>query len=100
MTDEERYVAAAHAVQSGIAAQIGDGSEKSLLLAAANPKHLRTGLNLAMVEHAALVGLLVSKGIITAAEYAKALADETEREKERMEKMLSDERGGIPITLR
>lgn len=46
------------------------------------PKHLRTGINAAMVEHGALVGLLIEKGVITIEEYYKALADKMEAEVE------------------
>jgi hypothetical protein len=33
------------------------------------PKHLRVGVNAAMVEHSALINLLIQKGIITDEEY-------------------------------
>ena len=80
--DRNRYLAAAHAMQSGVAAKMRyDPNETS-------EKHLRTGVNSAMVETSALVKLLISKGIITEAEWYAELADAMEREKEAYEKAL------------
>ena len=53
------YEAAAHAMQTGVAFLMERGDK------ATEPKHLRVGINSAMVEHAALVRLLISKGVIT-----------------------------------
>ena len=82
MTDAERYEAAAHAVQTGVAYDLERDPSSG------TPKHLRVGVNLAMVNDAALTRLLVEKGIITESEYAKAVADETEREAARYEALL------------
>ena len=38
------------------------------------------GINAAMVEHGALIGLLLEKRLITMEEYYKALADKMEEE--------------------
>lgn len=74
--DVERYQAAAHAMQSGVAFKMEhDPSETT-------PKHLRVGVNSAMVENSALVRLLVDKGIITNEEWAAALADGMEAERD------------------
>lgn len=86
----ERYAAAGHAVQSGVATEIGQKGAKG---AAADPKHLRTGINMAMCDHTALIRLLIDKRIITDAEYHEALADEAEREKARCEERLTGELG-------
>ena len=83
MSDEERYHAAAHAMQTGVAMEMNYRPQPT------EPKHLRTGINTAMVDHAALVGLLVAKGVITDAEYMKALADAMEAEQARYESHLS-----------
>jgi hypothetical protein len=77
--DEARYVAAVHAVQSGVAAEMGKSTE---------PKHLRVGINAAMCDHSALVMLLVSKGLFTLDEYHTAIADEMELEQARYEQRL------------
>ena len=53
-------------------------------------KHLRVGVNSAMVDSAGLATLLIEKGIITGDEYEKALADAMEHERERYEALLSE----------
>lgn len=93
MTDKERYEAAVHAMQSGVAMKMNyDGTETE-------PKHLRVALNAALVEHSALAGLLVAKGLITDDEYVKALADAMEAEKRRYEAWLRERLGSDSITL-
>lgn len=87
---QERYKAAAHAMQSGVAA---DPTNPEL-----TPKHLRVGVNSAMVEHAALVSLLLKKGIISEAEYYTALADGMEAERDKYAAELSVKLGR-PVTL-
>lgn len=75
--DKKRYLAAAHAMQTGVAydmEQNGDGG------AGATPKHLRVGVNSGMVNAAAMAKLMIAKGLITEAELHKALADEMEAE--------------------
>lgn len=82
MEHYERYLAAAHAIQTGVAvaAMKAGGASKDV-----EPKHLRVGINMAMVENAALTKLLVAKGIITDDEFCAALADQAEEEKRRYE---------------
>lgn len=77
--NEKRYVAAVHAMQSGVAAEMGRSTE---------PKHLRVGVNAAMVDHSSLVQLLISKGLFTRDEYLAAIADGMEEEKGRYEQRL------------
>jgi purine-nucleoside phosphorylase len=97
MTPQERYVAAMHAMQSGVAADMEtDPNERSQ--GATTPKHLRVGVNGALADQAALAKLLIAKGIITEAEYLEAVADAAEAEKARYEQLLS-ERFGKPVTL-
>lgn len=88
-----RYMAAAHAVQSGVAMELNDDPSS------ASPKHLRTGLNMAMVEHGALVRLLITKGLITNEEYMAELAAGVEDEQRQYEERLSA-RHGATIKLR
>lgn len=88
----QRHANAAHAVQSGVAFELGTGSQSG------SPKHLRTGVNMAMADQAGLVGLLIEKGIITDLEYCKAIAESAEAEKARYEQDLSN-RFGKQITL-
>jgi hypothetical protein len=52
-----------------------------------------------MVEHGALVKLLVDKGIITIEEYRTALVEGAEAEAKRYEVWLTSRYGGKPVTL-
>lgn len=70
----DRYEAAMHAVQTGIALLIERGDTL------ATPKHLRVGINSAMVTDSAIATLLIEKGVFTEAEYRDALAAAAERE--------------------
>ena len=93
MNDRERYERAAHAMQSGVAIEMSHlGTSKET-----EAKHLRVGVNSAMVDSAALAGLLISKGIFTMEEYAKAVADQMEKEAE-YRKRIAD-RLGRDVTL-
>ena len=78
----ERYEAAAHAVQTGVAFELERDPSSG------TPKHLRVGVNLAMVYQAALANLMIAKGIITEAEYTEAIADETDKEADRYEEIV------------
>ena len=63
----EEYIQLAHAMQSGVALVMEQGGKGT------EPKHLRVGINSAMVEHGALVGLLLEKGVITPEEDFESL---------------------------
>lgn len=92
---QQRYAAAAHAMQSGVKCGMNLPGRSH----ATDPKDLRVGINSAMVEHGALAGgLLINKGIITPEEYYKALAEGMEAERDKYEHDLS-ERLGKPIKL-
>lgn len=62
------------------------------------PKHLRVGVNAAMVGHGGLVVLLIAKGVFTEEEYLKAIADKMEAEQATYEERLS-EAAGAKVTL-
>lgn len=96
MTPVERYVAAAHAVQSGVKADMETDASNSH--GATTPKHLRVGLNNVASDQGSLAKLLMDKGVITEAEYLEAIADGIEREQARYEQMLTD-RFGHPVKL-
>ena len=87
------YEAALHAMQTGVAYEMerDPGSTQ--------PKHLRVGVNSALCNQAALVRVLVDKGVFTEDEYRDAITDEMNREVERYERKLS-EIFGTEITLR
>lgn len=82
MTENERYLSALHAMQTGVAVQMEKGARET------QPKHLRAGINSAMCDHAALVRLLLDKQFMTMAEYETAVADEMEREVARYEELM------------
>jgi hypothetical protein len=88
MNNRERYDRAVHCIQAG-----------SKMVAARNGEHpqTRTGINIAMRDHASIVELLVAKGVITSDEYMKALADGAEVEVRRLEDEPSA--AGVSITL-
>jgi len=96
---QRRYEAAAHAVQAGVAMEMND-DPPSISGSAASPKMLRTGVNLAMVEHGALVRMLIAKGLFTEKEYFEELVKGVEDEKRLYEERLSARYGGrTKITL-
>ena len=72
---------AAHGVQTAVAYEMGMGGK------ATDPKHLRTGINAAMVDHAALAYLLIEKGIINEVEYKEAIRKAMNHEVARYEAM-------------
>jgi len=77
------YQEALHAMQSGVAYEMN----KDLKIT--DPKHLRVGINSAMVNDAALVRLLIKKGLFTLEEYEEELRLEACREVDRYETRLS-----------
>lgn len=84
----------AHAMQSGVAMKMNYSPDET------SPKHLRVGINSAMCDHAALVRVLVDKGILTEAEYVAAITAEMGREVARYEAWLTAHIGGATkITL-
>lgn len=93
MNDEERYLNALHAMQSGVAYKMEFDPADT------QPKHLRVGINSALVNSSALVNLLIKKGIITHEEYFKELADLMEEEVKNYEKTLGQKLAGPTIHL-
>ena len=92
--DLDRYFNAAHAMQSGVAAWRNiDDSET-------NPKHLRVGVNSAMVNNLAVATLLIEKGVFTEEEYEHALAIAMEKEVEGYETRLRHHHNTDNIHLR
>lgn len=75
-------------MQSGVAMEMNFNPQPT------QPKHLRVGVNSAMCDHAALVRLLIDKGVITNDEYMTAIAEEMEREAERYQERLQAHYGG------
>ncbi|GAY12061.1 hypothetical protein [Pseudonocardia sp. N23] len=80
--DVDRYHAAMHAMQSGVAAEMFRDPKPT------EPKHLRVGVNSALLGSAAIGALLIEKGVITQDDYERAMADQAEREKAAYEERL------------
>ena len=81
--DVDRYLAALHAMQTGVAIEQARGSRDG------EPKHLRVGINTAKAEAAGVVKLLIAKGVFTEDEYVAAVADAMEAEVAAYEDRLS-----------
>ena len=84
-----------HAIQSGVKY---DMESRPLESHNTDVKHLRTGVNLGMSYHGALVVLLIEKGLFTKDEYVDKMIEFLRREVASYEKMLT-ERFGKPTTL-
>lgn len=96
MTIEEsvaRYHEALHAMQSGVATEMGVDPKPT------EPKHLRVGINSALVNNEAIATLLIEKGIITQEEYTEQVAISMEKEKKSYEQRLSQYFPGQNIVL-
>jgi len=91
------YRTLAHAMQSGVQSTIDLNFERGIA-GDTTPKHLRTGVNSAMVDSAALARLLMKKGVITEFEYYTSLVEVMREEVQRYEKDLS-QAYGVKITL-
>lgn len=87
-----RYRGLCHAVQTGVQFEQTRGSQDG------SPKHLRTGVNMSKCDHAALVRLLVAKGVFTDLEYITELVLEAEREVKRYEDRIL-EQYDVKVTL-
>lgn len=72
----QKYYELCHAMQAGVAMKMQKDDHDT------TPKHLRVGVNSALVESGALVGLLIKKGVITEEEWWDALIEAMEREVE------------------
>lgn len=85
----ERYQHATKRMQSGVAMDLAQHMDERQTA----EKHLRVGVNVALVDHAALVSLLVKKGLITEEEYWGELANYMEAEVRRYEALLTKNLG-------
>lgn len=88
------YHEALHGVQTGVAYEM----EKNL--GSTTPKHLRVGINSTFVNDAALVRLLIKKGVITNEEFMEELRLEANRELDRYENRVRIMYGSDAIVLR
>jgi len=69
-----RYKQLEHAMQTGVAYKMEYDPKDT------TPKHLRVGINSAMVETGALVQLLIQKGMLTQIEWLEMLVAGLEKE--------------------
>lgn len=94
-----RYQAELHGMQTGVRLmldneQLGVNGDVRRHL-----KHVRVGINSAMVEHSALAGLLIAAGVIDETAYFIALADKMAEERQRYEKEVREAYNSPNITL-
>lgn len=75
--DVDRYRKAMHGMQSGVATVMNFDIHEG------EPKHLRVGVNSAMVDSAALAALLIEKGVFSQDEFEAMLARTAEAERDR-----------------
>lgn len=76
------YEAAQHAMQTGVAiTEQQNGKDMT-------PKSLRVGINTILCNHAALVHMLIKKGLFTEEEYAKEISEVMKEEQHRYEHLL------------
>lgn len=80
------------------AMQAGVGAKMNINASETNGKHLRVGVNSAMVDTSALVRLLIAKGIFTDAEWSEALTAQMNDEVKLYEQELTRLQG-VPVTL-
>lgn len=95
------YQEACHAIQSGVLQMmhVQAQQDRDTNTHATGPKHLRTGINIAMCDHAALVNLLVKKGLFTMEEYQEEIRLAAITEVEMYENQLMSHYRGRRITL-
>lgn len=88
----KRYSDAVQAMQSGVMGEMPYNPNPT------SPKHLRVGINVALVDHGSLVRGLVKKGVITNEEYYQWIAEGMEAEHKRYEAYLT-KMFGKPVKL-
>lgn len=91
---KREYEALCHAMQSGVAAVMNYDVQPT------TPKHLRVGVNSALVDSGALAKLLMAKGVISELEYYTALRAGMRAEVENYKTYLAARMGGAKIDLR
>jgi hypothetical protein len=95
--DFTKYSKLMHAMQSGVAhLQELDGGVES---GETSPKNFRVALNSAQVETAALVQLLVDKGVFDPMEFEKMLFSMLETEIKKYERSIAAKRGDDAVKL-
>lgn len=91
--NRQRYNAAMHAMQTGVALDQELGSQDG------TPKHLRVGVNSALMESSMLARMLIAKGVFTWEEYYDALVEAAELEALEYQQRIQDRYGSDKIIL-
>ena len=94
-----RYTTALHKIQAGVAALMGYAETHGERYPEAEPKHLRVGVNSALLNVSAVGELLVEKGIVTEDELAEKIVEYVEREAEVYRERVQAKFPGTEITL-
>lgn len=89
----EQLLALQHMVQSGIAALQGHHQLHGGRFPQCEPKHLRVGVNSAMVEASAMARILFAKGICTPREFFDQLIAVWNEEVDSYERLLREQIG-------
>ena len=79
----EKYSKLMHAVQTGVAYKMNIDPTDT------EPKHLRVGINSAMIQISAIVRILIDKGVFTEEEYYEKLIEIAEDEVQMYKDLLS-----------
>jgi hypothetical protein len=93
---QQQYTDLLHAVQSGVKAEIEIQPKDDTNTA--SPKHLRVGVNSALIQNSSLATLLMRKGIITEVEYWRTQVELWQNEVADYENRLS-QATGMKVTL-
>jgi len=94
-----KYMLHSRRVQSGIKWLMELAACGKADYGAAEPKHLRVGVDITKADQGSLARLLIAKGVITEDEYLNALADGMEMEANAFEKELQEQLGDSRIKL-
>ena len=89
---QQKNLELGHAIQTGVKMEMELGSKDT------EPKHLRVGVNMALLETGGIAKLLIDKGIITEEEYYDQMVKMMEIEVKNYEERLSSHYG-TKITL-
>jgi hypothetical protein len=93
----EKLQSLPHRVQSAIAFLQGHHELEGTRFPECEPKHLRVGVNSALIETSAVARLLFRKGVITAEEYYDTVIEVWEEEIDSYRKDLKDINPGLEI---
>jgi hypothetical protein len=88
---KEEYRALMHAVQSGVGFMLDFDSREG------TAKHLRVGVNSALINQCAIIKLLINRGVITELEYWESVVEQTKLEILSYEEKLNTVMGSVRL---